>query len=419
MLKSHWLIAICIFILILFSVFGIAWRIRNKSKLDDQTDQYKNPIIWSNPNPDSNDVCYLYQFPSITQSINDGTGTNKINIILPGLPTINPSILDSITDPNIKKAAKNLRCVDTDQILARKGTQVCEKVSSDFTEGKNFCTKNTGSNAQPGEKQLLYYNDSDQKNGAGSCPNLRPCNGQVSLISINYNPTKENNNAIGCITKITNDNVLLYPCAGDNTYLSKQLFRVTRMNYGEDPYATGDTDDGKGGSTSQGSLLGQNGLFGQILDRDTNYCLRRTPTAGSNCIIFGTCNGGGYVGNSGIGGPRAGFNWLFVPSLDKATQNLTYIGDINMYDFKPIYSGLTGYSGYSGTTAWTKWLSDNHAQNMAAPICCSSYLYLAPNTVTGSPVTANYFNISNFNLLRKLPACIDGDPLNFSTCLGF
>lgn len=414
MLKSHWLIAICVFILVLFLIFGIAWRIRNKSKLDDDTDQYKNPILWSKPKPATkvpDNVCYLYQFPSITQTVNDGTGKNKINIILPGLPTLNPSVLDPITDNKIKKVPKNLRCIDSDQILARKGEEVCNPVNNDNASGKNFCTKNTGSNAQPGEVQYLYYNDSDQENGANSCPNLRPCNGEVSLISINYKPTEENNYAIGCITKITNDNIVLYPCADNNDDLPKQLFRLTRINYGEDPYAS---EDG------QGSLVGQNGLFGQILERDTNYCLRRTETTGSNCIVFGTCHGGGYVGSSGIGGPRAGFNWLFIPSSDYGTQRLTYIGDINMYDFKPIYSGLTGYKGNTGIKAWTQWLNNNGAQTMAAPLCCTSYLYLVPSSVTGGDqVTANYFNISNFNLLKKLPACISGSPLDLANCLGF
>jgi hypothetical protein len=410
MLKSHWLIAICVFILVLFLIFGIAWRIRNKSKLNDDTDQYKNPILWSKPKPATNaDICYLYQFPSITQTVNDVTGT--INIILPGLPTLNPAVLDPITDDKIKKVPKNLRCIDSDQILARKGKEVCENIKGKNLEAKNFCTRNTGSNAQPGEEQYLYYNDSDQKNGAGSCPNLRPCNGEVSLISINYNPKPDNNYAIGCITKITNDNVLLYPCADNNDDLPKQLFRLTRINYGEDPYAS---------EAGQGSLVGQNGLFGQILERDTNFCLRRTETTGSNCIVFGTCHGGNYQGSSGIGGPRPGFNWLFIPSSDDGTQRLTYIGDINMYDFKPIYSGLTGYKGNTGTKAWTQWLVNNGAQTMAAPLCCTSYLYLVPSSVTGGDqVTANYFNISNFNLLRKLPACINGSPFELANCLGF
>ena len=63
MLKSHWLIAICIFILVLFTIFGIAWFIRNKSKLNNKTSQYANPILWSDPEPKStSDICYLYQF---------------------------------------------------------------------------------------------------------------------------------------------------------------------------------------------------------------------------------------------------------------------------------------------------------------------------------------------------------------------
>jgi hypothetical protein len=413
MLKSHWLIAACVFILVLFIIFGIAWRIRNNAKLNKKPSEYKNPLLWSKPAPIKEDVCHLYQFASITQTVNDVTGTNKINIILPGLPTLNEIVLNSITDDKFKKIPpRNLRCIDSDQILARKGYQVCKNVKNKNIKAKNFCTKNDGINAAPDEEQFFYYNDSDQKNG-NKCPSLRPCNGEISLIAINYKPTKDNNYAIGCITKITDDNVILSPCADNNDYLSKQLFRLTRMNYGEDPYAT--EEDG------QGSLTGQNGIFGQILDRENNLCLRRTETAGSDCIIFGTCHGGNYTGTNGtngVGGPRPGFNWLFIPSTDKATQNLTYVGDINMYDFKRIYTGLTGYKGNTGTTGWTNWLSDNNAKTMAAPICCSSYLYLVPNTVTGDQVTANYFNISNFNLLRKLPACTSAKDQNIIECLG-
>jgi len=414
MLKSHWLIAACVFILVLFIIFGIAWRIRNNAKLKKKPSEYKNPLLWSKPVPIKEDVCHLYQFPSITQTVNDVTGTNKINIILPGLPTLNEIVLNSITDAKLKKIPpKNLRCIDSDQILARKGYQVCKNVKNKNTKAPNFCTKNDGTNATPDEEQFFYYNDSDQKNG-NKCPSLRPCNGEISLIAINYKPTKDNNYAIGCITKINDDNVVLSPCAANNEDLSKQLFRLTRINYGEDPYAS--EEDG------QGSLTGQNGIFGQILDRENNLCLRRTETAGSDCIIFGTCHGGGYTGTkgtNGVGGPRAGFNWFFLPSASDGKQQLVYIGDTNMSGFEDIYDGSTGYNGYTGINAWSKWLYANGGKALVAPICCSSYLYLTAanvSTTGNSPTTANYFNISNFNLLRKIPACTK--ETNIIECLG-
>jgi hypothetical protein len=422
-LKSHWLITICIFILVLFAIFGIAWFIRNKSKLNNKTSQYSNPILWSDPEPASNeDSCYLYQFPSITQTVIDGTGPNTINIILPGLPTLNPAVLDNIPIGDFKKLPPTkLRCIDSDQILAREGKQVCENVKSKNTDSVNFCTSNNGINAASGDEQFFYYNDSEQSNGQGTCPSLRPCNGEISLISINNDPTEDNNYAIGCITKITDDNVILSPCAANNDDLSKQLFRLTRINYGEDPYAS---EDG------QGSLTGQNGIFGQILDRENNYCLRRTATTGSDCIIFGTCHGGSYTGPSGtigVGGPRAGFNWLFFPTLGGNSQQLLYIGDTNMYDFKDIYLGLTGYTSPDGKTfppgteSVIAWLYDNNVPSIAAPICCTSYLYLKKSLydiTMQDQIRANYYNISNFNLLRKLPACKSGEAQNIIECLG-
>jgi hypothetical protein len=72
-----------------------------------------------------------------------------------------------------------------------------------------------------------------------------------------------------------------------------QLFRLTRMNYGENPYPS-DTDQ------STGKLSSQNGIFVQILERENNTCLRLSED--NNTISFGTCLGGYSDGNK-IGGP--------------------------------------------------------------------------------------------------------------------
>jgi hypothetical protein len=439
--KTKWLIYGCIFIIILFLIFGIAWRIRNNNRPPDEPDQYNNPSIWSNPRPDDRigpetpNVCFLYQFPSISQNI--GTTDAPNYIILPGQPTLNSEVLENITEDELKQIPPdNLRCVDTDQILARRGFQECfQRVNSNI-KAVNICTKNDGTKALPGEKQYLYYNDGGINQGLGACPNVRACNGQVSLVSIDYNPDKNRNYAIGCITKDANDNVSLKDCADPN-YLNNpllkntQLFRLTRMNYGENPYPS-DTDQ------STGKLASQNGIFAQILERENNTCLRLSED--NNTIQFGTCLGGYSDGNK-IGGPYPGFNWIALPTISVdygATsanygQQLIYIGNIDMYDFKDIYTGITGFYGYTGTAAWMGYLLSKNARSLRSFQCCGNtdpnYKSVNCNLALGAIIpeifpdsksyTAQYFNISNFNLLKKVPGCAYSGPNpNIINCLG-
>lgn len=440
--KTKWLIYGCIFIIILFLIFGIAWRIRNNNRPPDAPDQYNNPEIWSDPSPDDrigtgvSNICYLYQFPSITQNV--GTSETPNNIILPGQPSLNSVLLDNIREDKLRKIPdSNTRCVDTDQILARRGVQKCYQRVNSNIQGINICTRNDGTKASVDENpyQYIYYNDGGKNQGLGACPNVRSCSGQVSLVSIDYNPNKDKNYAIGCITKDDSNNVSLKDCAKTDEYLQNQLFRLTRMNYGENPYPS-DTDQGTG------KLVSQNGLFAQILERENNTCLKLSDD--NNNIQFGTCLGG-YSDDNKIGGPYPGFNWIALPttSVDYGTttanygQQLIYIGNINMYDFKDIYNGVSGFYGYTGSAAWMGYLQSNNARSLRSFQCCGTDTSISPtypsvdcNLALGAIVpqtfpdyndsksyTAQYFNISNFNLLKRIPGCTDGSA-NVIKCLG-
>ena len=454
---SNILIYVCIFIIIIMIIFGIAWRIRNNSGPDtfiEEPLQYTRPLVWLAPesdpdNPDEN--CYLYQFNTISvkNTIIDGY------LLLSGQQSLNPIILDDFKN---KTPQPTTGCMDRDQLLVRKGKQICNTPTGTYVEGAiNFCTRQNGEKAQPGESQIIYYNDAKNKNRTKNyCNNLPVCKGEISLITLNYDPSPDGIIKSKCITNFTNQ-VLLTDCV-DPKDLQNQLFRVTRINYGEFLFEIS--------GSNEGTLAGNNGIFTQIFDRNTGLCLDKQGTTGLfnvprsvfretngvDCskggpidlygenIIFGTCTGYGYSGTS-VGPPAIpGFNWLFIPSMSFCSnpygceqnqyasieQQMAYIGDIDMTDFQDLYKGVTGasYNGLTGDNAWLMWLIDNNAKTLYTN---NKNIFLGPiavNNLIGdycpsTLATANYFNIESYNLLRKLPSCINGQISDIIKCIGW
>jgi hypothetical protein len=110
-----------------------------------------------------------------------------------------------------------------------------------------------------------------------------------------------------------------------------------------------------------------------------------------------------------------------------------------MYDFKDIYNGVTGFYGYTCSAAWMGYLQSNNARSLRSFQCCGTDTSISPtypsvdcNLALGAIVpqtstdyndsksyTAQYFNISNFNLLKKVPGCAYSGPnSNIINCLG-
>jgi hypothetical protein len=440
---SGWLIAGAIFIIILTIALGIGWWIRNNSNpTPSPPNKYSTPFVWGTPVPGPNsqkNFCQLYQFPTSFITL------DNVPTAVPGAPTFNPLILDKL-----QGVPRYPTCLDPDQIMAQQLEHTCTAPNGVVDGSITRCFLINGGVTGLGGTEVYYTNS--------GCFNVSACPGQLSLISVNFQaPTVSD---IYCIqNEGTGTNVTMQLC---NPSINSQLFRLTRINPGQNP------------NTLQPGE-GQNGLIAQILDRDSGLCL--IAGTGTSSTIYDpnylqntectgnqiTINGTNVIMSTCTGGQFPGYVWLLLPSttfcgvsggcsgcigypngscqripksnncegflcgLDACTGNapminppqIVYIGNINLND-APV--GPTGYKGLTGSNAIIQWLIDNNAQSLYYG-GAGNGLILAPmgtdiSVCTEKPFTSQYMNLTTYNTISQESVCLQQGTLGTINCTG-
>lgn len=453
MTLSGWILAVSVFIIILTIIVGIGWLIRNNTNTTPSSPNTSGSVfVWSKntpgPNPNKN-TCQLYEFP--TGYIQLG----GVPTAIPGAATFNSDILD-----NLQGNPTYPRCLDPDQIMAQQVERKCIGLGgSDINNSITRCFLNNGGTTGLGGTEILYSNT--------NCFKLSPCAGILSLISINFQ--SPSNSDIYCIqNEGTGNNVIMNKCDPSN---KTQLFRVTRINPGQDP-----------GSLQPGQ--GQNGLIAQILDRNTGLCLVPGNSTGTSIydpkyvgcsgptqtftgtnVVMGECTGGIYPGYlwalipsvpyCGVSGGCQGCTGCVGATCERCSQSNTcgfdqgniciqlacqsgrcvgnesmptppqivYIGDL---DITKIPIGQTGYQGLTGQNAIIKWLIDNNAKSLyyggegngliLKPI--GTDIELPGACTTGDlGYKAQYMDLTTFNTISSLAVCLAEGTLGTQNCV--
>lgn len=419
---SGWIVSIFIFIIIMTIAIGIGWWIRNNSKPNPvPPNKYSAPLGWgkvtAGPDPAKN-ICQLYTFPTAIVNIGDP----PIPTVFPGTPTFNSKILDSLSG-----ITGYIECLDSDQIMAQQVQHTCIAPVGVVNGQITKCDLINGGTTGLGGIEVFYTNS--------NCSKIPLCAGELSLLSLNFGaPTTP----IKCIKNNGQGNIVTMEDCDPSD--SNQLFRITRINPGQNP-------------SSLKPNQGQNGFFAQILDRNTGLCLqpsnmnensifdpKTTPnpdcTAGSGTsfsgltLTFDSCTGTtGTTGTTGLGSGFPGYNWAFIESVqycdnpDGCTNisitppQIIYANDLNFSTFP-----TNGYKGLTGASANILWLLDNDAKALYyggkefpilrnkigtdVNVVCSDFGY-----------TAQYMNLNIYNIISEESVCFATDkPL--TDCIG-
>ncbi len=422
-----WLMIIAIFILILGIIFGLGWWFRNNPPPPAPPNKYSEPLVWSTPvkgpNPEKN-FCQLYQFPTVVADI------EGIPTAIPGTPNFNSDVLN-----NLKGRAFYPSCLDTDQIMAQQVSHTCTGPNGVLDDSITRCFLLNGGITGIGGSESYFTNS--------GCFNVAPCAGQVSLVSINFQaPTISN---INCLQNHgTGGTVTMESC---DPSISEQLFRVTRINPGENPNSL---QPGKG----------QNGLIAQIFDRSTGLCLvpgnvTTTTIYNPNYLtpIDSSCTGASeqFSGTNLVlgqctGGVFPGYLWALIPSVSYCSvtggcpgctgcndchrilgsnsctgcfgctgnasmttpPQIVYIGNLNINDI-PI--GTTGYHGLTGSSAIIQWLIDNKAQSLYYGGEGQGLILKDIGTdvqmCSQKPFVSQYLNLTTYNTISREEVCIN------------
>lgn len=454
---AGWIVAIFIFVIILLIAIGVGWWLRNHGTPDPvPPNQYNAPLGWGKPVPGptpSKNTCQLYTFPSGLVDIGDP----PVPTAIPGTPTYSASVLNGLAGVTGYPA-----CIDTDQIIAQQVQHTCTAPVG-VVEGQiTLCDLQTGGTTGLGGTEIFYSN--------ANCSVIPACAGEISLISLNYGaPTAPimclQNNGEGAV-------MTMAPC---NPSQNNQLFRVTRVNPGQNP-----------DSLIPGQE--QNGIFAQILDRATGLCLQPStqqvqwqydPSTSGNTgctgnvdpnpqmalgLTLGSCTGG--TGPTGAGSGFPGYNWALVDSVQycdnpdgclgcgtcggggcvgcdpvgRSTScsdcvngpntcgpcsgnralvtppQIVYIADLDFSTF-PTGSGTGTYNGLTGPSSQIAWLLDNDAQalyygGIDFPVL-QPQIGLDVNVYCpDNGYTAQYINLTTFNIISAQEVCFaDSDPL--------
>jgi hypothetical protein len=358
-----WIVSVSVFVLVVFATVGIWWWIRNHiPPTPAPPTKYTAPLVWSKGKPSTDkdkNTCQLYQFPTAIVNL-DG-----FPVAVPGNPTFNTEILNGLQGNSTYP-----ECLDNDQLVAQQLQHTCIAPNGVIEGAIVKCITTSGGITGLGGQEDFY--------SSVNCYNVPPCLGQLSLLSINFQVP--NNPNIVCLQR--NNSVIT--ANGCNPSINEQLFRITRVDPGQDP-----------GTLKPGQ--GQNGLFAQILDRDSGMCVTVSNEDGSTVYdpryagITG-CSGptgliGGLalelqpcVGVTGTSGGTGitilypGYVWAAIPSLDYCSSTggctagntlttppqITFVGNLPIENI-PLG---TGYNGYTGSSAVVQWLIDNNAQSM-------------------------------------------------------
>jgi len=448
---SGWLLATCVFIFIIIVALGIGWWIRNNSNgVPEPPNKYNSPQVWGKSFPSDNsakNTCQLYEFPtSFLPADND---------FIQGNPTFNASVLNSLLGTGTYPA-----CLDPDQIMAIQLQHTCIAPEGVVDGAITRCNLINGGYTGVNGNEVYYSNN--------TCYKVPACAGQISLVSLAFLQPSATSPA-GCMSSVdpvtTGEAINMKKC---DPRLQDQIFRVTRINPGENP-----------NSLKPGR--GQNGLFSQILHRESGLCVQ--PTNDVQTVVFD----GSYFGcpttqltvtgfvlslTECQGAPFPGFVWMLLPPItycsdtgpsgpagccDNLTTKCTggqtvctggctagntsvtppqmiYTGDINVDDIP--FSG--GYSGLSGGSAVIQYLIDNNARAAYYGIGNdpdNAYAILpSMNTTTSSPYTtlpsigtdssqciqqgfiAQYMTIPQYNTTIAEAVCLAAGTLGTVNC---
>lgn len=438
-----WIIVISVIIIIIAIAFGVGWYIRNNNNVVPPPNKYSAPLVWGTPTPGPNitkNTCQRYDFNTTVIEV------DNIPTVVPGVPTFNEDILNNLQgNPNYPL------CLDSDQIMARQLQHTCTAPNGVVDGQITRCLLLNGGTTGLGGSETYFSNS--------GCFKVPACAGELSLISINYQaPTVTD---IYCLQSsgITGGNITIQPCNPSNPL---QLFRVTRINPGQNP----------------NTLIpgrGQNGLIAQILDRNTGLCVvpgtsstetiydpnyfsnepNRCSGEISGCsgptqivpgqnIVLGSCTGGSFPGYiwallpsveyCGITGGCSGCNGCVGCNRISGTNTCggctgctgfapqvtpPQILDISNININNLPVGQTGYQGLTGTSAVVKYLLDNNTKAMYFG-GTGSGLILNPMGTDSSvclekPFTPQYLNLSTYNTLIHEEICLANCLVN---CVG-
>jgi hypothetical protein len=249
---SGWLVTGAIFIIILAAAIGLGWWIRNNFRSTPATPSpFSSVTVWGKPSPGpdpAKNSCQLYQFP--TALVNIG----GVPTAIPGTPSLNPTVLNSLTGH-----VGNPICLDSDQIIAQEVQHTCTAPVGVVNGSITRCFLIDGGVTGLGGTETYFTTT--------GCLNIPACAGQLSLVSINFQAPGVT--GIFCLQQSgTGGTITMAPCNPSNP---NQLFRVTRINPGQNP-----------ASLQPGQA--QNGIIAQILDRNTGLCV--VPGTGTSSTIF-------------------------------------------------------------------------------------------------------------------------------------
>lgn len=306
---AGWIVAIFIFVILLLIAIGVGWWLRNHGTPDPVPPNiYNAPLGWgkpvAGPDPDKN-TCQLYTFPSGLVDIGDP----PVPTAVPGTPTYSASVLSGLAGVTGYPS-----CIDTDQIIAQQVQHTCTAPAG-VVEGQiTLCDLQTGGTTGLGGTEIFYTNS--------NCSVIPSCAGEISLLSLNYGAPEA---PIMCLQN--NGEGELMTMALCDPAQDNQLFRITRVNPGQNP-----------ASLIPGQE--QNGAFAQILDRSTGLCLQPAtqttewqydPATSGNTgctgnvdpgpqlalgLTMGSCTGPtGVTGPTGLGSGFPGYDWALIDSV--------------------------------------------------------------------------------------------------------
>ena len=453
---AGWLISLAVFVIILFTAFGIGLWYRNSKNPRPQITAEGQPYVqfWGNPTASADrdkNFCQTYTFPTVL------TNVNGVPTAITPNPTLN---LDTLN--RLEGRALPIVCLDTDQIRAQQIQHTClGQTGAPFS----VCRKLDGEYVNVGENEI-YYSDSYNSNIPRSCTRVRECAGKLSLVALGYNfelnCLQVNRSGLTGFTGATGATGVGFPyypvdMAVCDPSKSDQLFRVTRIDPGQNP-----------ASLVPGGA--QNGLIGQILDRETGYCLRPGPGSSTtnffrqlipDCNVDASVTGPELVfapcqNNIGVTGIAfQGYQWLLLPSVSYCSNpggctgcsgcfgcvpspnsslctgcvgctgfgnivtppQLVYLGNLDFRNAPLLNPKITQYKGLTGTNALILWAQDNGAKSIyyggtfpnsgLKPVI--GPIGINYNYCPQATYAAQYINLDLFNTISRQKVCLASD----------
>lgn len=396
---SKILLLIVSIIAIIVIVVIIALIVKRKTP-PEPPNQYNSPIGWgkeSASTDSSKNTCQLYVFP-VTKTTIDGRET-----YITGTPTLNTDYLNNATGASLDPT--NDKCLDTDEIVAKQVQRTCQELTDHNVPGAtNLCKKINGEVVKIGGIDTYY--------SSKACSNYSNCAGKLSVVSFNYQVP---NVAPRCLTNST----AMIDCDPSDM---NQLFRVTRINVGQNPKTLNANSP-------------QNGILAQILDRRTGLCLQPTNTTtnvtynsnyGPNCtpplviggvnVEFSKCSGGQYPGY--VWALLPPISWNAIAGAVTTRPQVVYVGNIDMTKVPKTDGSL------EQNTKLIEWLViTNSAQSLYYSGTIGDPLILTGFNLENIACftrgyNSSYINLSIYNLLVTEELCLgnSGDPIS---CLSF